>query len=371
MNDARARAAVAALIGVTRRIVDPAAAHRQELCRRLVSSTGLSQAGVEWALSRCLELEPSAAELERLFASTVPAPRAHVILPSNVFVAAHRAIALALASAPRVFVKPSRREPVWVDALLGELPGLFERVEHLTVEAGDHVFAYGSDATLSALRSELPGGAVLHAYGAGFGVVIVDLAAERARGDRGLGELAERIADDTIAFDQRGCLSPRLVLAVGNPAHALGLAQAVAAALDQAELRVPRGALDATELAEARWYQECAACFGTVFPAGKGYVSARDPDVPRASAELVLHQSLPPTGRHLEVLCIADLGGALDSLRPWLTSVGCSGEPLSGALQKALPRARVVALGRMQTPEFDGPVDRRPDPAGEIIRARE
>src|SRR5688572_14477533 len=99
------------LIDGARRIADA----REPLGRRareaLRASTGLSAAGVEFALARCLEARPSVSELRRMCAAVAPAPRVHVLLASNVFVAAHRAIALALAQSARVEVRPSRREP--------------------------------------------------------------------------------------------------------------------------------------------------------------------------------------------------------------------------------------------------------------------
>ena len=90
MSTAAAR--VARLLAATRRAVAPGAA-RDALVRRLEQTTGLSRPNIQAALDECLELEPSPRELEALLASVQPAPRAHVILPSNVFVAAHRALA--------------------------------------------------------------------------------------------------------------------------------------------------------------------------------------------------------------------------------------------------------------------------------------
>src|SRR5690606_25696714 len=105
------------LLAALDRALAPGSAARAALVERLLETSGLSREGVEWALARCLERAPTRAELEGLVGSVAPAPRAHVILPGSVFVAAHRALALALAASSRVAVKPSRRDPALVEAL--------------------------------------------------------------------------------------------------------------------------------------------------------------------------------------------------------------------------------------------------------------
>ena len=354
------RARVTRLLEAARRAVAPGAARDALVCR-LEQTTGLSRPNIEAALDECLELEPSPGELDALLASVEPAPRAHVILPSNVFVAAHRALALALAAAPEVRVKPSRREPAFCQALHAQAPDLFEPVAELEVAPDDHVFAYGNDVTLDGLRRTLPEGAVLHAHGSGFGLAVVEL-------ERADGVLAARaIARDAARFDQRGCLSPRFVLALGDPRRASGFAEQLAASLTDLEHELPGGRLDPSERAEARWWVECAACFGRVWPAGSGHVTLRDADARLSLRAGAAAFEVPPVGRHLEVVPIAQLEPALDAFAPWLTSVGCSSAALEQRLAQRLPRARVSGLGRMQRPPFDGPVDRRPPPRGERL----
>jgi hypothetical protein len=366
MSAASARARVERLLSAMRQVVAPGSARRGELCRRLCATTGLSPAGVDFALEQCLELEPSPAALDALCASVPTAARAHVILPANVFVAAHRAVALALACAPQVFVKPSRREPALIEALAAQAPELFQSVRTLAAEPGDHVWAYGSDVTLQLLRRELPSGAFLHAHGTGFGAALIDLGSGAAP-EPGLPAIAAAIARDTAAFDQRGCLSPRLVLALGDPARASGFAELLALALSDAERLLPRGRLDPDELADARWYVECAACFGRVLPAGQGQVSVRLDSATMIGRQSSAELDVPPSGRHLEVVSVDRLEPVLSALAPWLTALGCARPELERRARQLLPKARVGPLGRMQCPAFDGPVDLRPDAAGELI----
>jgi hypothetical protein len=355
------------LLAALRRATAPASRDRQALIIRLIETTGLSREGIEWALDNSLELYPTPEELTALGASVAPARRAHVILPSNVFVAAHRALALALAASSEVFVKPSRREPALCDLLYAHAPGLFERVRHLDVEPGDHVFAYGSDVTLEVLRRELPAGSVLHAHGSGFGVAVVDLEAA-PHGSDAERAAASALARDTACFDQRGCLSPRFVLALGSASAAERFAEILAAGLADHEREVPIGRLDPSELAEAAWYRQSAACFGRVLAAGSGAVSVRDPLEPcLLELDATAALEVPPAGRHLDVIAITRLEPALESLRPWLTAVGCSTSRLQTAVSTAFDRLRVSPLGSMQRPPFDGPVDLRTDPRGELI----
>jgi hypothetical protein len=355
------RARVERLLELSRALLgDPA--QRRALCERWQATTGLSAQGVLWALDHCLELAPSAAEIDALLAAVPRAQRAHVILPAQVFVSAQRAIAIALACAPQVFVRPSRRDPVLAQALGARSAGLFECVEQLQPQPGDHVWAYGADLTLSALRAQLPAGAVLHAYGSGFGVALVDLLQPET-----FARAARAIAEDTLCFDQRGCLSPRLVLALGSESLAQGFAETLAAALADAGRRVPRGASSTDEQAEESWYRQCLACFAPILDTGHGSVSVRALELSLAASQGLAPLLLPPAGRHLQIVPVQRLEPALRGLERWLTSVGCATAELEARACAVLPAARVVPLGRMQSPAFDGPVDRRADPGGELI----
>jgi hypothetical protein len=362
-----ARERVERLLALSRSVAGPAAPGRAELCQRLVATSGLSRAGVEWALEHCLELEPSEAELCALLTSVPRAPCAHVILPAQVCVAAHRALALGLACAPRVCVRASRRDPVLLEALAAQAGGLFEPVSRLTVEPGDHVWAYGAEVTLSALRSELPRGSILHAHGDGFGVAVVDLPALTST-PGALTAAASAIARDTLAFDQRGCLSPRLVLALGNCELSQRFGEALRDALAAVAGSVPRGRLTPEELADETWYRQSIGCFSSVLDAASGTVSCWSGELGFSRGDAMpLELLLPPAGRHLLVVPVAQLEPALASIAPLVTSAGCSHVELESRVQRWLPKARVGLLGRMQTPAFDGPVDRRPDPAGERL----
>jgi acyl-CoA reductase-like NAD-dependent aldehyde dehydrogenase len=337
------------LLGAARRVADPRDALGARLRERLVESTGLSRGGIELALATSLEAEPSPGELRALLASVTPAPRAHVIAPSNVFVAAHRALALALAASADVRVKPSRREPAFVEALAEAAPDAFQIVRGAgeyawhEVRGGDHVWAYASDQTLRAVASALPAGAVLHAHGPGFGVAVIEPSASSPA-------TALELARDVVLFEQRGCLSPRIVLLVGDEDAAVRFAELCACALETLEQRHGLGRLTLEEREASAWFRQRAAALGPVFVRGAAAVAVHEPN------DFVA--ALPPSGRNLLVAPVAELAPVLELLRPHVTTAGCTPE-LGERLARALPRARIASLGRMQSPPFDGPADRR------------
>jgi hypothetical protein len=340
------------LLAGARKIADPDHPLGRRARAILPRATGLSLEGVELALTRCLETAPSDAELCALSARVPPAPHAHVLLSANVFVAAHRAIALALAQSADVAVRPSRREPEMPRLLAEACPGLFRLVDELAPTPGDHVWAYGSDETLSKLRGELPAGIVYHAHGHGIGLAVVDAATEP-------GGAARALADDVIAFDQRGCLSPRIALVIGDAQAARDFAVAIARELARLGHDVPRGSLDPDELADIARYRDSMLYAAELLHAGKGYVGL--------DAE-GRHVLVPPVGRNLHVVRIDDPAPPLAALGARIAAIGVAGPPeLERRLSELLPRARLGPLGSMQRPPFDGPVDLRSPPDGELL----
>jgi hypothetical protein len=143
---------------------------------------------------------------------------AALILAGNTPLLAWSPIAAALLSGHAVFIKQSRDETVWtrllveslveVDAELASLihldlwPGEDARTTAL-VTAADAVIAYGSDATLAALRGSVPGGTPFFGFGHAVSIGIVT---------EGGNEEAGRFARDILMYGQGGCLSAHAVL---------------------------------------------------------------------------------------------------------------------------------------------------------------
>lgn len=347
MHQGRAR--VRKVLAAAARLVDPRDPLGREARAALPAVTGLSAEGVALGLAEHLETAATDAELGRLLAWAGEAPRVHVVLSANVFVGAVRALALAVAASEVVMVKPSRREPVVARLLacaLDEAGGAHvELVAALDVAPLDHVHAYGSDASIRALRGALPASVRLRAHGTGLGVAAIDAPVDAERA-------ADRLAADVVAFDQRGCLSPRLAL-VAPGADPPRFAASLAAALERRGVAVPRGALADDEQAAASMWRDAVAMSGDVFE-GDSYLVGLDPS-PRALL-------LPPPGRnvHLVIAEPAQVEALLAPLAPAITTIGQSSRgPLARAAALLAPRARVAPLGLMQKPPLDGPVDRR------------
>jgi hypothetical protein len=338
-----ARARVERLLRAARALADPAHPLGRAARAELPVSTRLSPEGVALALTECLEIEPSEAELDALFRSVKPRKRALVLLPANVFVAAHRAIALALSSSETVLVRPSRREPRFVELLARAEPGLFQVVSELVAEPGDALWAYGGDETLSSVRARLPPNVALHAQGPGYGVAVV----ARQNIDAAA---AHSLARDIVPFDQRGCLSPRVALVLGDGDDGRRFAALVAAALADLEARVPVGSLDAAERADSARFRDTASFAGSAFPAGSGTVAFLP-----GSGRL-----LAPSGRNLAVVAVEDAFAWLSPVARDITALGLAlPEQERRRLMESLPEARSSELGSMQRPRLDGPADRR------------
>lgn len=373
MSDA-ALARVHRLLAAGRRIVDPRDALGIEARDRLPASSGLSAAGVELALREHFETAPSDDELRRLLGAVGVAERCHLVLSANVCTAALRALALALATAAEVAVRPSRRDPVVAELLVRALADdaqavalgvRVDTVREVAPAPGDELHVYGSDATIAAFRRGearvlLPPGVVLRGHGTGLGVAAVEAGTD-------LDAAAAALARDVVPFDQQGCLSPRFAFVAGGAARAEHLATALTAELRRLGEPVPRGALAADEeQAIAAWAQTMRAVGDVDLGAHHGVAVDVAPQAlllpPAARIVCVLAADAPALGALLSPLArhLAATGVA-SSVEPAL-HVARENEP-SGALAAALrtiaPRARRSPIGSMQRPPLDGPVDLR------------
>lgn len=337
---------VQSFLVAAQKLVDPEQPLGAMARRELPASTGLSLAGVAYALEHCFERCPDVTRLRSLCVAHSEAPEVHVLLSANVFVAPLRAIALGLASSARVSVRPSRREPVMTELLHDAAPGSFRIVSELAPKDGDHVWAYGSDPALQSVRSQLPSRVLFRPHGPGIGAALLD---EEGCSNR---HSAARLAEDIIAFDQRGCLSPRFAVVAAPPAVGFRLAEDLERELASWHQRVPRGRLSDTELADL-------TRFSRAMTYAADYAWSSD----AGAVALVVDRErwiLPPVGRALLIVCTEEPLELLAAHGSELTQVGvaCS-RVLTEKIAARLPGARITPLGRMQRPEFDGPVDRR------------
>jgi hypothetical protein len=344
-------------VAVAARIADPADPLGVEARAKLLEVSGLSREGVELALSDHLETRPSGEEIDALLASSGGgnAARCHVVIAANVCTSALRAIAVALAVAPSVVVRPSSRDPVLAEILGRELGadaafraagGSIELAREIRAEAGDELHVYGSDQTVEALRGAAKPGVVVRGHGTGLGIAVIGAMVD----DR---SAARAVARDVIPFDQRGCLSPRAVLVEGDAARAIAFGHALHEELLAFSTSIPRGELDAGALGELALYRASIEAVGQ-FWQGDNHAVGVDP-APRALL-------LPPAARvvHIAPASAETAPRLLEAWARHITAVGADDDgPVVQAIRACAPNARASRLGAMQRPPLDGPVDRR------------
>jgi hypothetical protein len=302
----------------------------------IAESSGLSPEGVELALTRHLEIDATDDEIASLVAGATPTPRVAVILSSNVFVGALRAIAIAIAAADDVVVRPSRRDPVFARLLVEELADARVRIDESFDVASLHdgeIHVYGSDATIAEVRARARAKVIGHGHGMGIAWV-----SRHASLD-----VAQTLADDIIAFDQRGCLSPRVALVEGDLARAEAFADRLHDALG--ESAVPRGPVPPGERAAADRYIATMTYAGGVRVGSQHAIGI--------AREALL---LPPAYRHVHVAAVSTSDAARAAYAPFARAIVAVGTDDPSI---APPWARVSPLGAMQRPRLDGPVDRR------------
>ena len=329
-----------------RKVIDD----RGALVAAVVDSTGLSPEGVELGLTKHVEVEASDAELALLVERAGDLPRVAVVLSANVFVGALRAIALARAASDDVVVRPSRRDPAFARALVDAARALGdarvridEGLDVASIEDGE-IHVYGRDETIAEMRSRARPAARVRGHGSGMGVAWISERADLEKAARGL-------ADDVVVFDQRGCLSPRIVLVHGDEARAASFGDALHGELERLDVAVPRGAVPADERAAAGRYVATMTYACRVLVGAQHAIGIAPPGAPLV---------LPPPYRHVHVAACGSLEDAKKALAPLakgIVTLGTDDAASAGVLAPAW--ARIAALGRMQRPPLDGPVDLR------------
>jgi hypothetical protein len=270
-------------------------------------------------------------------------------------------------------------------------PGGSNDLENAAFAEAECVTVHGSDETVNSVRSRLPGAVRLLAYGhrLSFGIVGAEmLSSYSAR------KAAEKAAQDVVAWNQLGCLSPHVFYvedsgAVSPEAFGELLAEALAAC----EAADPRGALPPEsgalisgcrslyEVREARSRvaqdEAVTAPRGVFFPAPDHMT--RVWSSPGSTAWTVVYEADP----HFRVSCLhrfvyvkpcRNLRDALhyaDSVRGRVSTVGLA--MTEGRSAEAAPLladwgvTRICPVGRMQEPPVAWRHDGRPA-LGDLVR---
>ena len=261
-----------------------------------------------------------------------------------------------------VIAKTSQHDPVTARvfsyALAAADFGLGESLEVITFPgsdalrmqaflATDCVVATGSDETIASLAARVRPPRRFVGYG--HRVSVAALGPEALSG-AALAEAARGLALDVSLWDQLGCLSPVSVFVTGS---APAVAEAIAAALSELAVRLPRGRVPreaSVAFAHARGEAEMRAAAGqsvTVYgDASWTVVAEADARLRPAPLHRFLHvhpvsgengllKALLPLAPHLAGVALAGFGNATAALAAALAGLGAS---------------RICAPGRLQAP---------------------
>ena len=218
------------------------------------------------------------------------------------------------------------------------------------VERAGKLVVYGGADAVRAFRTRTPADRQVISYGprTGVGVVFSDGVSEQA---------ARGLAQDVCAYEQMGCVSPRLVWVLGD-ATAFGhmLAEALAAEV----ARVRRPAITASEAVEIRRARATAEFRSDASPEPSGAAVLGPRDLAwtvtigdMAPAEV---ESLP---RFVPLIPVADSGELRSRLEPLegliqaLGYAGTEGLDTTAELAAELGISRVAPFGRVAWPPAD------------------
>lgn len=211
-------------------------------------------------------------------------------------------------------------------------------------ERADSAVVYGSEATVSAVRSLIPPGvrAIFHGHKISFGMVARECCTPTT---------AANVAIDVASHDQRGCLSPHLFYVESGGARTpLAFAAQVAEAMDGLCRQPPTGSADeATQV----WHLRATLPLkgGTVFQSEENlnWTVLYDPDPTFAISPLLRTVWIKPV-ENLE-----DIFAHLIPVRRYLQAAGIAAtdtartRDLSESLAKA-GALRICPVGQMQRP---------------------
>lgn len=244
-------------------------------------------------------------------------------------------------------------------------------LENALFAEADCVTATGRDETLDSIRAKLPGRIRFlgHGHRVSFGFV----AGESLFGSR-TGKIISAAADDVVAWNQLGCLSPHVIyVQPGGDIWPEHFAQLLADELARRETNEPRGEISAEEsaaIASRRAIYEIRAAHSPE--------STRHWRSEGSTAWTVIFEADPRfqlscLNRFIYVKPISDVKALLenaDAMRGKISTVGVA------APEEAVPElaaqlahwgaTRICPLGRMQDPPLTWRRDGRP-PLGDLV----
>ena len=263
-------------------------------------------------------------------------------------------------------------EPGMAAALeIAEWDGGNEPPESALFAEADCVTVNGSDKTVESIRQRLPLAKRLAGYGHRVSFGYVEKQANEVMGTQ---TVISHAADDIVAWNQHGCLSPHVIYVEQNGSlNPSRFADMLAEELEARNETMPRGPIstkEAAAIATARRFYKIRAANN----AGAVLWESKD-----STDWTVVHEDekqfqTSPLNRFIFVKPIEHIDEALHVLEPIRESVSTVGLAASEARMRdlALPLAqwgvpRICPLGQMQRPPLAWRHDGRP-PLGELIR---
>jgi len=229
----------------------------------------------------------------------------------------------------------------------------------------DCVTATGSDETLAAIRAQLPVKVRFlgHGHRVSFGFVAGDdLFGSSAK------KIVARAADDVVAWNQLGCLSPHVIyVQLGGEVGPEQFAELLADELERREQIEPRGSLsaeDAAAITTRRGIYEVRAAHS---PGTTQHWCSQDSTAWTVVYEADAHFQMSCLNRFVYVKAVADVTAMLqgaDDIRGQVSTVGIAvPEDKAQEIATQLARwgvTRICPLGRMQNPPLTWRHDGRP-----------
>jgi hypothetical protein len=244
-------------------------------------------------------------------------------------------------------------------------------LENVLFAEADCVTATGNDETLAAIRSQLPVKTRFLGYGdrVSFGFVAgEDLFGSSAK------KIVARAADDVVAWNQLGCLSPHVIyVQLGGEVAPEQFAEMLANELDKREQTEPRGELPpegAATIASRRGIYEVRAAHS---PETTRHWCSKDSTAWTVIYEADARFQMSCLNRFVYIKSVADLTTALqgaDDIRGKVSTVGIAvPEDKVPEIATQLARwgaTRICPLGQMQQPPLTWRHDGRPT-LGDLI----
>lgn len=249
----------------------PTSSWRQDAEQLLPGATGFSVEMIRHGLP--LLLDPLRANEVRALLMRELGPRrpsapaliAH-IMSGNIPALSASSVILSLAIGSCALVKPARGDRAFprlfvdsiaaIDAQLGACvevtywSGGSRAVEDVVFRESDLVVAFGSDASIDAIRARCRGHFIGHGHRISIAVITREMLASPAT--------LAGLAEDVSLWDQRGCLSPQVCFVETDYERACAFGAALGPALDAAAARLPPGVLDLEEQTAIRRFRDDA-----------------------------------------------------------------------------------------------------------------